>query len=149
METLPSRSIHSILGIVSYKILYQSDEPTPKKPKYDSIKPLPKKTKKKTNAIDSANPNTALKQQVEIKESTEPSPPASKNKQNYFYRLTLFNGGEINGIEVTQQEDIIQINSKAGITIRIKQQDIEKIEKINADTNTKKEIALMSLVKNE
>ena len=50
---------------------------------------------------------------------------------------------------MTQQEDIIQINSKAGITIRIKQQDIEKIEKINADTNTKKEIALMSLVKNE
>lgn len=139
----------SILGIVSYKILYESNEPTSKKPIYESIEPLPKKTKKKNLTINSAKPNTALKQKVEIKKTTELSPPPPKHKQNYFYRLTLANGGEINGIELTQHEDTVQINSKAGITFRIKEQEIEKIEKIDAETNSKKEITLMSLVKNE
>ena len=138
----------SIFGLFSYKILYEKDDWISKKPIHTSSKLIPQKTTNKSNPINSVKQNTKLRQQAKIKKSPAP-PPTNISKRNYFYRFTLISGGEISGAEVTKKGDIIHINSRSGISTRVKQQAIEKIERIDIKTNTKEEISLISLVKNE
>lgn len=141
----------ALFGLFSYKILYVNNDWILKKSAHSINKPAHKRNLNKSSPVVPVQRHPQVKQHAEISRSAiQPSQPSPVTpKRNYFYRLTLIDGGEINGTEAIKEGNIIQINSRSGISTRVNQQEIQKVERIDIITNKKEKISLMALVKDE